>query len=91
MTDIDATICNPWNTDDMEMQMFEIGKTYSFTVHDDGQVSHFAGEIVDWQAPLLKLTTSGEAEVILNTSSSAFIRAKPYEPSVYETRGLITL
>lgn len=71
--------------------MFEIGKKYSFERIVDGQTSYSCYEVAEWQAPLLKLVTNDGGSLILNTSSQTFVQAKPYEPSVYETRGILSV
>lgn len=71
--------------------MFEIGKKYSFERIVDGQTSHSSYEVADWHPPLVRLVTDDGGSLIVNTSSQTFIQAKPYEPSIYETRGVLSV
>lgn len=57
--------------------MFEVGKSYSFTmesIHGFGTSSY---KVVAWEAPLLKLASVAEKELVVNVGSSRFHSAHP--------------
>ncbi len=59
--------------------MFEVGKSYSFTTEDENGFGTASYKVVAWDHPLLKLTSTGERELILSVASSRFHSAKPVD------------
>jgi hypothetical protein len=57
--------------------MFDIGRSYSFTMETEHGFGTSSYKVVAWEAPLLKLTAATEAEIIVNTGSAHFHSAKP--------------
>jgi len=59
--------------------MFEIGKRYEFQMSDPlfpGGITYQRCEVIEYQAPLLKLVNEEGKEWVLNASSPIFIRAE---------------
>lgn len=57
--------------------MFEIGKWYTVWLIEGGEEGQLAYQVVDFQAPLLRLHNPNiGADMIVNTSSTMFVRAQ---------------
>lgn len=68
--------------------MFEVGKTYTLE-WTEGSDHHFqGGEVLAWEAPLLKVKIQNE-ERIINTASALFIGAKERQASPLDIVGLL--
>lgn len=59
--------------------MFEVGKSYSFTVDGPDGLGTSSYQVVAWEAPLLTLAALHEPNLILNTGSARFLSAKPVD------------
>jgi len=67
--------------------MFEIGRRYEFQMSDPlfpGGLTYQRCEVIEYQAPLLKLSSEEGKEWVLNTSSPIFIRAEELAPQSAE-------
>ena len=59
--------------------MFEVGKSYLFTIDDMDGLGTSSYQVVAWEAPLLTLASLYESNLILNTASARFLSAKPVD------------
>ena len=59
--------------------VFEVGKSYSFATENERGFGTASYKVVAWEHPLVKLTSAGEREVLLNVMSSRFHSAKPVD------------
>lgn len=54
--------------------MFEVGKTYRFEWLEGPDHTYQSGDVIVWEAPLLKVRFGG-SDKIINTSSRTFVSA----------------
>lgn len=60
--------------------MFEVGKTYTIRMWEDGEEGHeladYEGcEVLEVSMPLIKFRQAGHEEIIVNTASLSFVQA----------------
>lgn len=59
--------------------MFEVGETYRLEWTEGSDHAYQSGEVVAWEAPLLKVRLQS-GERIINTASANFVSASPAKP-----------
>lgn len=59
--------------------MFEVGATYRLEWTEGSDHTYQSGEVISWEAPLLKVKLQS-GERIINTASSTFIAATEAKP-----------
>jgi hypothetical protein len=60
--------------------MFDVGRDYEIHYLAGGAEVSSTYRVVQWQAPLLRVSKPGAAEIIFNTASQNFLRATPQSP-----------
>lgn len=59
--------------------MFEVGRSYSFAMETEHGFGTSSYKVVAWDAPLLKLASVNEEDVVVNVGSSRFHSATPVD------------
>lgn len=68
--------------------MFEVGETYRLEWTEGSDHHYQSGEVLAWEAPLLKVKIQNE-ERIINTASSLFIGATERQSSPLDIGALL--
>ena len=68
--------------------MFEVGTTYRLEWTEGSDHTYQSGEVIAWEAPLLKVRLRNE-ERIINTASSTFVAAIESQSPPLDIGGLL--